>query len=176
MKKTMGPKRLDDTRSTRICERKPRGSARPAPRRDIARGSVSSTPSWCQNARDTVHNTPVTLCPTHLPGFQDLRKKAPRLRSPRPRTSAARFAATGASAHRPESAATTEGLDATLDQTGISLEQQLTDKYEQHVNGLPPPLLSFISVYVVCLVIYDSEWVSLEHLLLSWYPSQPLRM
>ena len=29
----------------------------------------------------------------------------------------------------------------------------------------------FLLVYVVYLVIYDSGWVSFEHLLLSWYPS-----
>ena len=34
------------------------------------------------------------------------------------------------------------------------------------------PQLFFLRI-LVYLVIYDSGWVSREHLLLSWYPSQP---
>ncbi|KAJ1469052.1 hypothetical protein T484DRAFT_1853000, partial [Baffinella frigidus] len=91
-------------------------------------------------------------------GFQDLRKKPTRLRSPRPRTAAQRLVITQkppwlrsprprtaaqrlvitqASAHRPESAATTEGLDATLEGFDVTLvlERQLSQKYEHQVDG-----------------------------------------
>jgi hypothetical protein len=47
------------------------------------------------------------------------------------------------------------------------------ETWEVLVARAPQPAqrkMDFLRI-LVCLVIYDSGWVSLEHLLLSWYPS-----